>query len=174
MTAFNSELLRRDTQIPNDLRMVLNENTLIRCVYEATHEVSWPKAPLPHEAEGDLTPQAVLRTLLVYSYAIGVYSTRDIEAATLHDPVTIYLAANHQPEWSTLRVFRRQNAIPLRRALAALFRLAASCSGAFNCDLTYAGYSTARFDLFDSNPFEHEADKRLKRAIQADSMALDD
>lgn len=73
----------------------------------------------------------------------------------------------------TLRTFRRQNAVPLRRALAALFRLTSSCSD--DCDLTYAGLSTARFDiLVDSTRFELEADKRLKRAIQADSMAMDD
>ena len=37
-----------------------------------------------------------------------------------------------------------------------------------------AGFSRARFDLADTFRFELEADKRLKRAIQADSMALDD
>lgn len=100
MTALNSELLRWDSEIPNDLRMILNENALMRCVYEATHEVSWPKTAQPQDPEGDLTPQAVLRTLLVYSYAIGVYSARDIEAAALHDPTGLYLAANHQPKWA--------------------------------------------------------------------------
>src|SRR5436190_23827336 len=111
MTALNLEL-GRDSEIPNDLRSVLDEKALIRCVYDAIHEVRWPKALLPEGLDKDRTPEAILRTLLVYSYATGIYSARDIEAAALHDETISYLAVHHHtPKWSTLRAFRRQNVV---------------------------------------------------------------
>jgi len=173
MTAFNPDLLRGDSEVPEDLRSVLGDNALIRCVYEAIQDVSWPKAVLDQQVEEDCTPDAVLRTLLVYSYSIGLYSVRDIEAAALHDATASYLAVGYRPKWATLRAFRRQNAPSLRQALTTLFRLASS-TRSFDSGITYAEYSAARFCLEGPIQFEREAEKRLRRAIQADSMASDD
>ncbi len=174
MTAFDSDLIRRAGDVPENLRFCLEDSDLIRCVYEAIHEVSWPKVALDQAPEEDNTPNAVLRTLLVYSYAIGMYSARDIEAAAIHDPTASYLAVGYRPKWTTLRAFRRKSTIALRQALIALFRIAAGPGRSFDPEITYAEYSCARFQFQDPIHFEMESEKRLKRAIQADSMASDD
>jgi hypothetical protein len=123
---------------------------LIRMVYEATEHPAWARMAF---AGFDTTPDPVLRSVVTYSYATGVFSSQDIEAAASHDPAMRYLCANHQPDWGTIRDFRRRNTPGIKLALARVFALA--------------------LDEVQSAEHRYEADQRLARAIQADSCALD-
>jgi hypothetical protein len=129
----------------------LNALELLSRAYQAVQAVDWPKARLDAERE---TPEPVLRTVLTYCYAAGILSSVDIEAACRHDPVVRYICANDFPSWTTIREFRRRNLPWIASALKHLFET-----------LEPADHMPeARF----------EAERRLARAIQADSNAMDD
>lgn len=141
--------------VRDDFEIVLPASMLIRMVYDATEHPSWVQ-PVP--SHDDTTPDTVLRSVLTYCYATGIFSSADIEAAAAHDPVVHYLCANHLPRWQTIRDFRRRNMTGLKLAIGNLLYLAACC-----------------FQRHDILRHEHqsEADRRLGRSIQADSYALD-
>jgi hypothetical protein len=139
----------RKIMVREDLELPFPATLLIRMVYDATDHALWA----PSAGRSDEPPDSVLRSVLVYCYATGVFSSSDIEAAAAHDPVVRYLCANHRPQWQTIRDFRRRNVPGLKLALARLFALS----------------------LCEAQSFEHrcEAEQRLARAIQADSCAMD-
>ena len=141
--------------VREDLELVLPATMLIRMVYEATEHACWMH-PVP--PQDDNTPDTVLRSLVTYCYGVGIFSSADIEVAVSHDPVVHYLCANHRPQWQTIRDFRRRNMPGLKLAIGNLLYLAARCF--------------QRHDLL-WHDHQSEADRRLGRAIQADSNALD-
>jgi hypothetical protein len=75
-------------------------------------------------AEVDLTPRArVLLTLLTYCYAVGIYSSEDIEWACQNEPGASYICSNKPVDLETIRQFRRAHRLGieccLNRVLAA-------------------------------------------------------
>ena len=103
------------------------------------------------------TPVPVLRSAILYCLALNVCSSEEIVDLSRTDPAVRYLCANHALDWQTVHEFRRRNAPILERALALALRdLARSNSGERLegvCSVT--------------------AQKRLRRAMQEDSIALD-
>ena len=149
--------MKRTNEHLQDLRkLIVHENmgplypaaALIRMVLEATEHTGWTSAPTKQGA----TPAPVLRSILTFCYATGIYSSIDIEAAVRYDPAVRYLSANHRPSWESIRDFRRKNMSGLRMALSRLLVCALPDSTEKDCS---------------------EAGRRLARAIQADSCALD-
>jgi hypothetical protein len=141
--------------VRDGLELVVPSAMLIRLVYEATAHRSWAdSAP----SRLDDTPDIVLRSVLTYCYAVGVFSSTDIEAAACHDPAIRYLCANHRPRWQIIRDFRRRNMPGLKLAVGNLLHLAARCF---------------QREFFLRHQHQAEAASRLFRAIQADSYALD-
>jgi Transposase domain (DUF772) len=136
---------------------------LLHLVYEANAGLSWP-TPAYGSVEG--VPVAVLRTLLTYCYAAGLSSSRDIEYATERDPIVRYICANHTVDADIIRRFRRDQRPWLSRGVAAVLAMAAP-SGAGS----YASNSACRWGQID--PFQAEADRRLKAAMRDDSLELD-
>ena len=155
-TLFNSEVI----EIPDDLRFICPEEKLLQFVYEAQHSTSWPASNLTLRNVFDPTPAPVLRSLLIYSLGIGVYSARDIEIGVLQESNLRYLAANHSPLSSTIHSYRRNHSIPIRAALNKLLELALS--------VEESG------DGISAEQLAREAQRRFLRATQADSMALDE
>jgi hypothetical protein len=141
--------------VREDLELVFPAAMLIRMVYDATEHASWIR-PVPSPYDG--TPDTILRSVLTYCYSVGIFSSADIEAAAAHDPAVRYLCANHLPRWETIRDFRRRNMPGLRLAVGNLLYLAARC------------YQRDHLFLHELHA---EAGRRLGRAIQADSHALD-
>ena len=141
--------------VREDLEVVLPATMLIRMVYEATEHACWVH-PVP--SEQDDTPDTILRSVLTYCYATGIFSSDDIETAASHNPVVRYLCANHLPQWQTIRDFRRRNMSGLKLAIGNMLYLAGRCF--------------QRHDFSWQDDYS-EADRLLGRAIQADSCALD-
>lgn len=127
--------------------VTVKTDRLIRCVFEAVHQVEWPC----HGQNDDGAPEPVLRTLLTYCYTMGILASEEIESAARHDSTIRYLCANHFPDWQEVRAFRRKNVVWLVEALNHVFGCLTSSE-------------------FDSRA---EAERRLAAAIQADSMAMD-
>ena len=65
----------------------------------------------------------MLTRVLLYSYAIGVRSSRQIERATQQDLAFRYLAANQQPDHDTIAAFRKEHLEQLSRLFAQVLQL---------------------------------------------------
>src|ERR1043166_6656716 len=83
--------------IPDDLRQLIEDRTLVCRVLEAIHA----PCPRPEEVPSDASSrERVLRTLVLYCYACGVYDSRDIEQAAAQESTATYICAGYQPDWT--------------------------------------------------------------------------
>jgi hypothetical protein len=140
------------------INLSLSTETLIGIVLQSIHEANW--STVCRDAFGDRTPSAVLRGLCTYCYSIGFYSSEEVAAAAVHEAGAKYLAAGYEPDWETIRTFRRRNAETLKEALSTVCRKALTVNAPFLLDE-------------DENVTSSFAWEALTRAIQADSFALD-
>jgi transposase len=75
-------------------------------------------------------PPRLLLGLLIYSYATGVFASRQIERAT-HEPVAVrLLCADTHPDHDTICTFRRVHRELLARSFAQVLELSAQCGRA--------------------------------------------
>ena len=157
--------------IQEDLSEGFERDAFLGLIYEAVQSVEWPRGAAP--LVPDQVSPAVLSTLLTYCYAIGLYSSREIEYAAISDPTVRYICANQRPSWPAIRQFRRQNMPCIRKALSKICDAAAAQNGRATQEF-YAGWSIRRWGTPDFPDFTQEAESRIRKAIQADSMALDE
>ena len=162
----------RKPAIPEDLSGGLDKNAFLGLIYEAVHSVEWPKEPSVRPGE-DRLPPAVLRTLLTYCYATGIYSSREIEYAALDDRMVRYICAYQRPSWPVIRQFRRQNMPWIRQAVSKACSLV-TAKNEESREPFYRDWSIRRWGTPIAPDFSQEAEARIRRAIQADSMALDE
>ena len=163
----------QSTPFPNDLSLWTSKSSLVSLVLEAVHEVGGPLSSPPVSGREEFPP-AMMRTLLIYCYAIGVFSSREIENLALQDKMARYLCANDFPDWQTIRRFRRQHTPFLKLAMARLFQTVWARRVS---EVNFSQTGMAQQILLSpkaQNEFMAEADKRLNRAIHADSMAMDE
>jgi hypothetical protein len=168
----HQQLALQTVTVP-DLEVTLEATRLLCSVFQSIQQVDWRATqPIP---VGDPTPHAILQTLLTYSYAVGNFSSDEIESAAIHDPATRYLCANYTPRSETIREFRRHNAASVTASLVNLFKAITAAA-----PQTYCAAAFERFEgLERPNRFapSHNlftlAQQRLARAIKADSHALD-
>ena len=147
-----------ESTLPGDLSQRIDTTVLMRVVFDAIHDATWPVALPPI---GNATPEPVLRTVLTYCYACGMFSSSEIEAAAQHDENVRYLCANDLPKFEEIRRFRRRSISLLRETLArTLFT---------TWNLLNPDHGPISFLAFLA-----EADHRLASAIEADSAAMDD
>jgi hypothetical protein len=154
-------------QIPDDLRQLTDERSLVCRVLEAIHACCPRYGDSPEDAS---SRQKVLRTLVLYCYASGLYSSRDLAFAAVQDPQAVYICAGFEPDWSEIRTFRRQNAPQLQQDLAEVLRSVVIIGDSAPCSPT-----SVRPPWMDARDiFLRNAESRLRRAIHEDSMAMDD
>lgn len=158
----------RPAPVPEDLGAGFKRHEFLALIYNAVQSVRWPNDPQEMEAGKDGIPPAMLRTLLTYSYVTGMYSSREIEYAARSESIVRYICARHPPGWPVIRQFRRRNMPWLKQAVAKVCELAAAERGQNNSN------SRARWSGPSARDFTEEAEHRLRKAIQADSMALDE
>ena len=143
-------LEERTIHLSDSVTVPVQARDFIRMVFEAAANGS-----SSNSACCDGTPERVLRTVLTFCYAAGIYGSLEIEAAATHDPVVRYLCANHRLQWETIRDFRRRNSVALEIAVARTFALAL--------------HDSPRF----ANSYYSAAARALGSALRADSCAMD-
>lgn len=148
--------------IPEDMAEWFTQRQLISLALEALQEVPWP-ASFPSTSPLSHTPAPVLRTLCLYSYARGIFCSFDLEALCKRDQIYRYICAGSFPMADELRAFRRAHFANLRDSLAELVRTA--------IQLQPSQEGQVEPDLFHNACAE--ANRRLKLAMRADSIALD-
>jgi transposase len=120
----------RDTPLllPPDLRDWVPADHLVHFVIDAMEAIDVRSAQVNERGTGsEQYPPAMLLGLLVYSYATGVFSSRQIERSTHENVAVRLLCADTHPDHDTLCTFRRRNAVLLQRAFAQVLELAARC-----------------------------------------------
>jgi hypothetical protein len=165
---FNNNLSCAGSPFPSDVRSWLSERDLLLEVYDAVERVSWQTGP----ALINEIPVPVLRTLLTYSYATGLFVSRDIESSIGTDATLRYICAGHAPTWQTIRQFRRLHSATIKNSLeqllARLFHSYGSHTG------SYALSSIGRIaGLADPSIARWEAALRIQLALKADSAEMD-
>ena len=155
----------RNVMVHDDVEIPVAAGELIRHVYDATAHLNWS----PGAARGDRATGRVLSSVLTFCYATGIYSSQEIEEAARHDPIVRYLCANHRPRWEEIRDFRRRNSTALKMALGRVIQVVQV--GVPDRSGRYVDDSRRRFG--SDQDCLAAADQQLRRAIQADSVALD-
>jgi len=120
----------RDTPLllPPDLRDWVPADHLVHFVLDAVEAIDTSAAPVNARGTGsEQYPPAMLLGLLVYSYATGVFSSRQIERASYENVAVRLLCADTHPDHDTLCTFRRKNGPLLTHAFAQVLELAARC-----------------------------------------------
>lgn len=96
--------------LPPDLREWIPSDDLAHFVLEAVERVDMSRFRVNERGTGSAQyhPRMML-SLLIYSYANGVFSSRRIERATYRDIGFRFLTADLHPDHDTIAKFRREN-----------------------------------------------------------------
>lgn len=115
--------------MPPDLRQWVPEGHLVHFIMDAVSELDLSVAKINQRGTGnEQYPPGMLLGLLIYSYATGVFSSRQIERMT-HDHVPVrLLCADTHPDHDTLCTFRNRNGELLKRSFAQVLEMAAGCA----------------------------------------------
>ena len=111
--------------LPPDLRDWVQDDDLVHFLVEALALLDVSEAKVNARGTGsEEYPPAMMLGLLIYCYANGLFSSRQIERATYRNLSVRYLAANTHPDHDTIATFRRKNGALLRGAFVQLLQLA--------------------------------------------------
>jgi len=102
----------RDTPLllPPDLRDWVPQDDLVHFVIEVVERVPLGSLRLNHQGSGSAQyPPRMMLGLLIYAYALGVFSSRRIERATYRDVGVRFLTGDTHPDHDTICAFRRHN-----------------------------------------------------------------
>jgi len=180
----------RDTPLllPPDLRAWVPEDHLAQFILEAVESLNLTSIRVNDRGTGDEQyPPRMLLALLLYCYAVGIFSSRAIERAT-HDHVPARLiSGDTHPDHDTICTFRRDNQPLLEELFVRVLELARECK------LLRVGQITVSVDgtkvLADASKhaavsyqragemieqLELEVKQLLRKAEQADSAPLQD
>jgi len=120
----------RDTPLllPPDLRDWVPADHLVHFVIDAVELIDTRTAPVNERGTGsEQYPPGMLLALLVYSYATGTFSSRQIERASYENVAVRLLCADTHPDHDTLCTFRRKNGPLLTQAFKQILELSARC-----------------------------------------------
>lgn len=95
--------------LPPSVEEWLNEDHLARFVVEVIDQLDLSRLTCQYAGRGSAAHHpGTLLAILVYGYAMGVFSSRRLEQATYDSIAFRYLAANTHPDHDTLASFRRR------------------------------------------------------------------
>jgi transposase len=120
----------RDTALllPPDLRDWVPEDHLVHFVIDAVEQLDVSTARANERGTGsEQYPPGMLLGLLIYSYATGTFSSRQIERLTHENVAVRLLCGDTHPDHDTLCTFRRDNAVLLGTCFAQVLELAVRC-----------------------------------------------
>ena len=180
----------RDTPyiLPPDMREWVPKDHLVHFILDAVDQLDLRTAQVNERGSGAAQyPPGMMLALLIYSYATGTFSSRQMERSTYdHVPVR-FLCADTHPDHDTLCTFRVRNEALLKQSFARIVQMAAQCgilkvgsitvaidgtkilanaSKHSEVSYAYAGEKMEQLKL--------EIDQLLQKAEQADSTPLQD
>jgi transposase len=110
---------------PPDLREWVADNELARFILDAVEVSDLGAAAINERGSGnEQYPPAMMLSLLIYSYATGLLSSRQIERATYDSVAVRYICGNHHPDHDTICTFRSRNPAIVRTTFVRVLELA--------------------------------------------------
>jgi transposase len=114
--------------LPPDLRQWVPRDHLVHFIMDAVGELDLRGARVNERGTGDEQyPPRLLLGLLIYSYATGVFASRQIERATHENVAVRLLCADTHPDHDTICTFRRAHRELLARSFAQVIEMSARC-----------------------------------------------
>jgi transposase len=172
--------------LPPDLRDWVQQDDLVHFIVDGLAVLDLSSARLNLRGTGsEQYPPAMMLGLLIYCYANGIFSSRQIEKVTYQNISVRYLAGNTHPDHDTIAKFRRENQALIGSAFVQLLRLAQAAGllrlGVVALDGTKIGAATTRRKNLtyaqlqqQIGQLESEVTRLLQRAEQADQTTQDD
>ena len=174
--------------LPPDLRDWVGADHLVHFVMDAVEQLEVRTARVNERGTGDAQyPPGMMLGLLVYSYATGVFGSRQIERSTYESVAARLLCADTHPDHDTICTFRRANRALLAASFAQVLEMAARCGvlkvGGISVAIDgtkvlanaskHAAVSYARAGE-QMRELDLEIEALLSKAEQADSTPLED
>ena len=133
---YKAYLPDQDLLLPPSLRDWLPENHLVYFVSDVVDQLDLSKIHAHYGDEGRGQPPydpQLMTKLLVYSYCVGVFSSRRIQKRLQEDIAFRVLAAGNEPDFRTISDFRKLYLAALKEMFQQVLRLALE-SGAMVSD----------------------------------------
>src|SRR5579863_10036864 len=112
--------------LPQDLREWVQEDDLVHFLVDALALLDLPAARVNQRGSGsEQYPPGMMLALLIYCYANGLFSSRQIERANYQNLSVRYLAGNTHLDHDTIAKFRRDNGALLQSVFVQLLQVCA-------------------------------------------------
>ena len=124
---YKTYLPEQDLLLPPSLRQWLPENHLAYCVSDVVDQLDLSAIESVYEEEDRGQPPyhpRMMAKILVYSYCVGVFSSRRMEKRLVEDVAFRVLAAGNEPDFRTLADFRKNHLKALEELFQQVLRLA--------------------------------------------------
>jgi len=124
---YRAYLPDQDLLLPPSLRDWLPENHLVYLVSDVVDQLDLSKIHAHYGDEGRGQPPydpQLMTKLLVYSYCVGVFSSRRIQKRLPEDIAFRVLAAGNEPDFRTISDFRKLHLAALKEMFQQVLRLA--------------------------------------------------
>ena len=124
---YKTYLPEQDLLLPPSLRQWLPENHLAYCVSDVVDQLDLSAIESVYEEEDRGQPPyhpRMMVKILVYSYCVGVFSSRRMEKRLVEDVAFRVLAAGNEPDFRTLADFRKNHLKALEELFQQVLRLA--------------------------------------------------
>lgn len=111
---------------PASVQELLPENHLARFIVEAVEGMDTRAFKVNERGSGDEQyPPGMMLALLIYCYAVGIFSSRKIEAATYEHVAVMYICGmKAHPDFTRICAFRRENRAAFEEAFAKVLMMA--------------------------------------------------
>jgi len=180
----------RDTPMlmPPDLRDWLPDYHMVNFIIEAVVTVGLQGFRINHRGSGsEQYPPSMMLSLLIYCYATGRMSSRQIEEASYYDVAVRYICGgNHHPDHDTICKFRVENRALFSECFVKVLAMAHELGafkkvGGISVDGTKIQANASKHSAVSYKragemieQLELEVEELMKKAEDADSKALDD
>jgi transposase len=179
-TIAQSNSAREGLILPDDLSVYIGKKTLVKLILDSIEGLNTPESGCGVSATvGPGFQPAMMLTLLTYCYATGVYAATDIEISMQQDQMVRYLCAKNYLNLPGLLEFRRYSRDRIKECLASVLRRVWELrfcdeDACLRAGASYMEANIGRWlNMRPSPDFMAEAERRIVRAVRADSMAMD-
>jgi len=182
--------LDRDTPmlLPVDLREWLPPDHIVHFILDSVETLNLRRFVVNVRGTGsEQYPPAMMLPLLIYCYATGRFSSREIEAATYGDVAVRYICAGHlHPDHDTICAFRRQNQAVFEECFVKVLAYAAQTKvlkkvGGISVDGTKIAANASKHAAVSYDhatrmieQLEMEVQALMAKAEEADNKPLED
>lgn len=180
----------RDTPMlfPPDLRDWLPEDSMVHFVIDAVETLDLKKFSVNNRGSGHAQyPPSMMLSLLVYCYATGRFSSREIEQASYYDVAVRYICGGDKhPDHDTICAFRLKNRDAFKEAFVKVLMIAGELGylkkvGGVSIDGTKIKANASKHSAVSYKragamieQLELEVEELTRKAEEIDNTALND